>query len=136
MNGIAVGRGTMHARQTPASKVIVTDASRSGARVFQNPGDISWTERYGTTPRDGNTFISPPRLNCPVLICGGITISPTRMGSQDIYIPKSPTGPVEVRNSQIFHTSINRNSAENGDPTPAFGKIIGRELSHESRSGI
>ena len=112
------------------------DVTQSGTHVFQNPGDVSRTERDGTTPRDGSTSIRSPRLNSPVLIGGGTIVSLTRTGSQDIGIPKGPTGSVEVRNAQIFNTSINGNSADNGDPASNFSKIIGRELSHDSSSNI
>ena len=135
-DGVADVRGTTHARQTIALKVIVTNTARSSARVFRDIADVNKKDMDGTIPQNIINSRRYPRLNSPVLIGGGTTISPTRMGSQDISSPKGPTNSVEVRNSQIFHTSINRNSAENGDPTPAFGKIIGRELSHESRSGI
>ena len=33
-DGDVACRGTTHARQTPTAKVIITDAARSGARVF------------------------------------------------------------------------------------------------------
>ena len=92
--------------------------------------------RDSTTTRDGNTYISPPRLNYPVLIGGGITVSPTRTGSQNIVSPKGRTGSVEVRDAQIFNTSINGNLTNNGDPTPTFSKVIGKELSHKSSVGI
>ena len=43
---------------------------------------------------------------------------------------------MEVGNTQIFNTSINGNLAKNGDSTPIFSKVIGRELSHDSSSDI
>ena len=92
------GSGTTHARQMPASKVINTDVSRSGAHVFRNPGDIIRTDRERTTPLNGNTSIRSPRFNSPVLIGGGTTAYPTRTEIQDIISPKGPTDPVEVRN--------------------------------------
>ena len=62
-DGVESGRGTTHACQTLTSKVIVTDAARSGARVFRTPEDISRTGRDGTTPRVRNTSIRYPRFN-------------------------------------------------------------------------
>ena len=135
-DGVAADIGTAHARQTPTLKVIVTDAARSSARIFRNPGDVSLTVRYGNTPRDGNTYISPPRFNYPVLVGTGTTISPTRTGIQEIGSPKGPTGPVEVKNSQIFHTSINGYLTDNRDSTPTFSKLIRLELSHNSSANI
>ena len=85
---VASGRGTMHVCQTPASKVIVTDAARRGAHFFQSPADVSQTDRYRTTPCGGNTSIRSPRLNYPVLIGGGTTVSPHKTDRQDIISPK------------------------------------------------
>ena len=80
--------------------------------------------RYGTISRDRNTYIRSPRLNSPVLIGVGASVPLTRMGIQDIVGPKGPTGSVEVRNSQIFNTSINGYLSENGDPESIFSKVI------------
>ena len=136
MDGIAAGRGATHACHTISLKVIVTDAARSGARVFQNPADVNQKDTDGKIPQDGNTPIRYPRLTSPVLIGGGTTVSPTRTESQDIISPKGPTGSVEVRNAQPFHTFINGNSAKNGGPTPTFSKLIGQELSDNSSAKI
>ena len=106
--------------------MIVTDAARSGARVFRTPVGVSRTDRDGKNPRGGNNSIRSPRLTSPVMIDGGSTVSPTRTGSQDIIIPKGPTGSVEVRNARILNTSVNGNSAQKGDPTPNFNKLIGQ----------
>ena len=56
-DGVADGRGAIYACQTSASKVIVKDAARRGARVIWNPADVSRTDRDRKTPRDGNTSI-------------------------------------------------------------------------------
>ena len=136
LDGVAAVRGTMHVRHTPTSKVIVTDAAPSGARIFCTPGYVSRTGRYGTTSRVGNTSISSPKLNSPDLIGSGNTISPTRTGSQDIGRPKGPPGLVEVKNDQIINTSINGNLTKNGYPTTNFSKVIGQELSHNSSTNI
>ena len=71
-----------------------------------------------------------------VLIGGGTSVSPTRTGSQEISIPNGTIGPVEVRNVQPFHTSINGNYAKNGNLTPTFSKVISRELSNNSIADI
>ena len=88
--GVAAGRGTVHARQTIASKVIVMDAARSGARVFRTPADVRRNDMDETTPQDDNTSIRPPSFNSPVIIGGGTTVSLTRTGIQEIVIPKGP----------------------------------------------
>ena len=49
---------------------------------------------------------------------------------------RGPTVPVEVRNAQPFHTSINGNSSQNENHMPTFSKLIGRKLSDNSRSDI
>ena len=135
-DGVAAGRGNAHAGQTIASKVIVTDAARSGARAFQDPAAVNRKDTDETIPQDGNTSRIPPRLNSPFIIGGGISFYPSRTGGHDSFIPSRPIGPVEVRNAQIFHTSINGNSAKNGDPTPTFSKIIGREISNNSSADV
>ena len=124
-DGVAAGRWTTHAHQTPASKVTATDMARSGTRVFRTPGDLNQTDKDWKTPRYGNTSIRSPRFNSPVLIGGGTNISPTRTGIQDIISSKGPTGPVEVRNAQILHTSVNGYLTKNRDPTPTLSKLIG-----------
>ena len=43
---------------------------------------------------------------------------------------------MEVRNTQILNTSIKENSADNGDPTPTFSKVIRQELSDDSSANI
>ena len=134
--GVADVRGTMHTRQMLTSKVIVTDTTCSCARIFQTHGDVSRMGRDGTTPRDGKTSIRSPRLNYPVLNVAGTTISPTRMEIQEIGSSKGTTSSVEFSNAQIFHTSIHRNLTKNGDLTPTFSKIIGRELFHNSSADI
>ena len=135
-DGVAAGIGTTHAHQTSSSKMIVTDAAHSGARVFRTPRGVSRTGRDGTTPWDGNTSKRSLMFNYLVLIGGGTTVSPNRTGSQEIISPKGPTGPVEVRNAQIFHTSIHGDLTKNGDPKPTLSKVIGRKLSHNYSTDI
>ena len=50
-DGVAAGRWTQHARQTIALKAIVTDTAHISSRVFQNPSDISKTDKYRKIPR-------------------------------------------------------------------------------------
>ena len=135
-DGFPSSRGTTYVQQTHALKVIVTDMARSGARVFQTPADVSRNDTDGMTPWYGNTSIRSTRLNSPVLLGGGTTVSSTRTEIQEIIIPKGPTGSVEFTNAQPFHASIHGNSAENGVPTPTFSKVIGRELSENSSADI
>ena len=60
MDVVAASRETVYAGQTVASKAIVTDAARSGARAFQEPVAVKRKDTYRTIPRDGNTSIIPP----------------------------------------------------------------------------
>ena len=124
-DGVATCGGNPHAHLTPTSKVVITDAAHSSAHVLRTPGEIFRRGRDSTTSHDYNNFISPPRLNSPVLIDGGTTIFQTRTGSQDIVIPKGPTGSVEVKNTQRFNTSNNGNLDKNRDSTPIFNKKTG-----------
>ena len=135
-DGVAVGRGTTHAHQTPTSKVIIKESAHSDAHILRTTGDVMRMGRDSTTPRDGNTSIRSPSLNYPVLIGRGTTVSPMRTRSQDIGSPKGPTGSMEVRNSQIFHTPMYGNLTDNMDPAPTFGKVIRQELSHDSSTDI
>ena len=75
-------------------------------------------------------------LNPPVQIVGGPSVYPTRTGIHEISSPSGPIGTVEVSNAQLFHTSINGNYAEHGDPAPTFSKVIGRKLSDDSSANI
>ena len=79
---------------------------------------------------------SPLRFNSPFRIGDGPSISPTGTRRQEISSPSGPIGPVEVRNAQPFHTSINGNSAKHGDPAPNFSKIIGNKLSKNSSANV
>ena len=68
-------------------------------------------DRDGKIPWNGKNSRSPPRLTSQFLIGGGNTVSLNRNGSQEIGSLKGPTGYVEVRNAQPFHTFIHGNSA-------------------------
>ena len=51
------------------------------------------------------------------VLIGG-TVSPTITGSQDIVNPHGSNGSVEVRDTQIFNTSIDGNLSKNEYSTP------------------
>ena len=80
VDGVASGRGTMHAHWTLALRVIITDAARSSARVFWNPAEVIQTDKDGMTSRDRNTSIRYPNLKSPVLIGSVTTFSLSRTG--------------------------------------------------------
>ena len=89
-HGVATCEGTPHDLLTPTSKVVITDTVCSSARILRNPEDVIRTGRDGTIPRDCTNSISSLRLNSPVLIGGGTTVSPNRTGTKDIVCPKGP----------------------------------------------
>ena len=82
MYGAEASSGNLHARQTIILKDIVTDAGRSGVRIFKDPMVVNWIDTGGTIPQDGKTVGISPRLTTPVIIVDGTLVSPTRMGSQ------------------------------------------------------
>ena len=85
----------MRARQLPRSILSRTRhaAARSGAHVFPYPTVVNWKNTDGTIPRDRNTSGIPPRFNTPVQVGAGPSVSPTRMGSQEIGSPSGSIGP-------------------------------------------
>ena len=119
---------------TPHMTEVITDTVRSNAWALQNPGLVSRMVRDSSTPGHCDIDISPLRLKFSVVI--GTTVSPTRMGIQEIFSPHRSTSYLEVGNSQVFNTSINGNSAEDGDSTPIFSKVTRRKLSHNSSIDI
>ena len=80
-NAVAADRGTTHAHQTISSKVVVTDAARSGARVFRDPTTINRKDMDGTIPQYRNTSKIPPILTSSLLVDGGTSFLPNRTGS-------------------------------------------------------
>ena len=133
---VASGRGITHAIQTIDPKVIVKDAACSGAHVFRDPADVKQKDTDKRIPWERNTLRRPPRLIYAVMIDGGTTVPLTITGNQDIISPRGFTGPVEIRNAQIFYTSINGNSTKNWDPTPNFSKVIVCKISDNSSAYI
>ena len=79
LNGVMASRRTFRAHHMIALKYIVTDAARSGARVFQDHVAVNQKDKYGTIPRDENTSRIPPRFISPVRIGNGPSVSPTNI---------------------------------------------------------
>ena len=75
-------------------------------------------------------------MTTPVRVGGGPSVSPTRMGSQEIGSPSGSINPEEVRNAQPFDTSINEISDKHRDPALTLSKVIGHKLSKESSAGV
>ena len=83
-------------------------------------------EEHGRNNYTGQKHLQkPPRLNTPVRIGAGPSVSPTRTGRQEIGSPSGSIGPVEVRNAHPLHTCIDGISAKHSDPAPTFSKLIG-----------
>ena len=97
---------TLDTRQTVLSKDIVTDAASSGARIFQNPGEVIRTGRDGTVPQDGNIAVAAVRLTSPVIICHSTTESPSRNRNQEIINPIGPISTKWIRKAEKLKTSI------------------------------
>ena len=122
MDRVATGGETSNVITRPTTKLVITDVARRSGRVLRTPcKHVSRTARDGTTPQDWN--IAGPG-NAPVMIGG--TVSLTRTGIQFIFKPHGSTGYVEVRDTQIFNTSIDGNLPENGDSKPICSKVIRR----------
>ena len=96
----------------------------SGACIFKYPTVVNWKDIYRTIPRDLNTVRTPPILTNPVCIGDGPSVSRTRMGSQDIGIPRGSIVPHKFRNAHPLKTPIDRFSPIYGHPTPIFIKAI------------
>ena len=111
--------------QTIASKVIVTDAARSGERVFRYPTAVNWKDMDRMISQCRNTIRMVERLTNPVLVGDGPSVSTTRMGSQEIGSPSGSIGPHEVRDAQPLDTSINGISVKHRYPAPTFNHSIG-----------
>ena len=92
-NGVAASGGNLHARRMILSKEIVADVAHSAAHVFKYPQVVNRIDKNGTILRDGKTVLMPPILTNPVWICAGPSVSPTRMGSQDIGSPRGSISP-------------------------------------------
>ena len=93
-------RGTLGTHQTFLPKEIVTDAARSGARIFQNPSKVSQTGRDGSMPQDVNTAVATTRLTPQRQIFNSTSNSPTRNGTQDIVNPIEPASPQWINTAQ------------------------------------
>ena len=128
MDGVAAIGGTFHAQCTILLEDIVTDAAHSAAHIFTYPTALNWIDTYGTIPRDGNAFGMPPIFTTPVRIGDGPSVSPTRMGSQDIGSPRGSIGPQEFRDAQPLDTSINGIYSKHRDPASTWIKVIGRKF--------
>ena len=92
-DGVALSGETLHAHRTVILKEIVTDATQRNAHVFKYPPVVNWIDTDMTIPQDGNTVGMPPILNTPVRIGAGPSVSPTRMGSQNIGSPRGSISP-------------------------------------------
>ena len=132
----AASSRTLHARQKISSKEIVTDAARSGARIFKDAMVVNCKDTYRTIQRDGNNSGMPPILTTQVQIGAGTSVYLTRMGSQDIDSPSGSIGPQEVRDAQPLDTSIIGIYAEHMEPAPTWSKATVRKFSDKSSSDV
>ena len=121
--------GTLHVRKPISSKEIVTYTARSGALVLKYHTVVNWKGTDRTIRWDGKTVRMVERLTPPFRVGSGPSISPTRMGSQDIGSPSGSIGSQEVRDAQPLDTSIHGIYAKNGFPAQTFSKLSGSKFS-------
>ena len=134
VDGVASSKGTLRAHQEISSMDIVTNTICSGVHVFQELAVVNRKYKDRTISRDRNTSRISPRLLSLVRIGGGTSVSPDRTGSQEIHTPSRTIGPVEVRNAQPFHTSINGNYSINRYLEPTFSTLISHAFSEKSNA--
>ena len=75
-------------------------------------------------------------MTTPVRIGVAPSVSPTRMGSQEIGSPSGSIGPQEVRDAQPFENSINGIYTKHKNPAPTFSNVFSRKLSDESSANV
>ena len=136
VDGVAASSGTLHVRQTMSTNDIVTDVECTSARVFKDHTVLNWKDTDGLIRQDRNTVRVSPILTTPVRIGAGTSVSPTRMGSQDIGSPSGSIGPQEVRDAQPLDTAINGTYAKHRDAAPTWSKLIDRKFSNESSADV
>ena len=117
-------------------KEIVTDAARSGARIFWTPREVSRTDRDGSIPRDVNTSVDTARLTTPIQIFNSASDSPTRTGTQDIVNPIGPAGPQWISGAQKLKTFIDGLFDKDRGPRPSSSKVVGSEAMGDPRVDV
>ena len=127
---------TLGARQTVLPKEIVTDAARSGVRIFWTPREVSRTGRDGSTLQDVRTAVSTTRLTTPSQIFNSTSDSPTHTGTQGIVNPIGPAGPQWISAAQKLKTSINGLLDKNSGPRTSFSKVVGSEVTGDPRVDV
>ena len=99
------------------------DAARSATHVLKDPPVVKLIYTDGKIQQDRNTTGMTPKLITSVWIGAGHSVSPTRMGIQDIGIPRGSIGPQEGRDNQPLDTSINGIYAKHRDLAPTWSKV-------------
>ena len=125
---VPITRETLGALQTVLPKKIVTDAMRSGARIFWTLREVRRTVRDGFMPRDVNTVVATSRLTLQSSNFISTSDSPMRTGTQDIVSPRRSIIPQESRNAEPLEAPINQFPDVHGHPTPIFSKVIGPKI--------
>ena len=112
------------------------DAARSATHVLKDPPVVKLIYTDRKIQQDRNTTGMTPKLITSVWIGAGHSVSPTRMGIQDIGIPRGSIGPQEGRDNQPLDTSINGIYAKHRYPAPTWSKVIGSKLSDKSSTEV
>ena len=122
---------------TPQTTEVIMYTERSSAWVLQTPRRVSWTGRDSNTPGHCGISARPPRANFLVLSgCLGFSPASGHSGILYVFNKRQSTVPDQIRDTQTFDTSVDRNLADDGDYMSTFSKVIGCELSHSSSADL
>ena len=105
----------------------VTDATRPCAHIFLTTGNVIVIERYCATPRDAYSSETRYGASCQIPKFVATSVSPTRIGNQDIFSPSHPSIARRGRNAEPFEASINEFLAVNEHYTSYFSGVSGVE---------
>ena len=124
---VEVAQESLSLSQTVLPQTNVTDAAHPCARIFRTTGNVIGTERDRVTPRDASSSETRSRAIFQKSTFVATSISPTRIGNQDIFSPSNPSTARRGRNAKTFETSINGFLAVNEHSTFYFSGVSGVE---------
>ena len=124
---VEVAQDSLSSCQTVLPQVNVTDAARPCAHIFRATGNIIGKERDSATPRDASSSKTRSRPSCQIQMFVATSVSPTKIGNQDIFNPDHPSITRTGRNAEPIDASVNGFSAVNKHSTSYFSCVIGVE---------
>ena len=106
-NMIATCVGAPHTLTMPATKEVVSDATRGTVRINRTPRNVHRTGRDGSTPGDTSISIRSIWANSPFFI-GNFTVSPTCVlnGSLQVRNKLQSTSPDKISSAQKLDTDV------------------------------